>query len=315
MGFYSLDALGRDARRNGLRILLPDVNRSRVECTAEGGDLRVGLGFVRGLGTDIAEGIIAERERHGAFRSLVDFLRRTPALLKRPAVENLIWVGAFDPAGLTRRELLWQVGLWLGPESDARRTGGRNDHPQQELPLDDPYADLRFGGLDDAERLVAEYRMLRFSTQLHPLSLLRDQLPPDTIGSDRFPDVPDRSMVRVAGLVTARQRPSTAKGYVFVLMEDEHGAINVILKPDVYEEFRSDVRLEPFLVVRGRLQKDGATMNVIATEVHAVRAGPRSGLDDAELQPALPGTLEYWAAGSRHLTALRQNSPGSKSWG
>ncbi|NNF38418.1 MAG: DNA polymerase III subunit alpha [Gemmatimonadetes bacterium] len=315
MGFYSLDALGRDARRNGLRILLPDVNRSRVECTAEGDDLRVGLGFVRGLGTEMAERIVTERERRGPFPSLLDFLRRTPALLKRPAIENLVWVGAFDGVGLTRRELLWHVGLWLGPESDARRTGGRDDHPQQELPLDDPYADLRFGGLDDADRLVAEYRMLRFSTRLHPLSLLQDQLPPDTVGSDRFPDIPDRSMVRVAGLVTARQRPSTAKGYVFVLMEDEHGAINVILKPDIYEEFRSDVRLEPFLVVRGRLQKDGATMNVIATEVRALRAGSHSGLDDPELQPALPETLEYWAAGARHLTALRQNSPGSKSWG
>ncbi len=317
MGFYSLDALGRDARRNGLGILLPDVNRSRVECTAEGDDLRVGLGFVRGLGTDMAERVVEERERRGRFASLLDFLRRTPATLKRPAVENLVWVGAFDRAGLTRRELLWQVGLWLGPESDARRTGGRDDHPQQELPLDDPYAGLSFGDLGDADRLVAEYRMLRFSTRLHPLSLLRDRLPPDTVVSDRFPDLPDRSMVRVAGLVTARQRPSTAKGYVFVLMEDEHGAINVILKPDIYDRHRTEVRLEPFLVVRGRLQKDGATMNVIATEVGAVRAA------DPTLQPALPDTLEYWGehrkpnnnSGFDYLTALRQNPPGTKSWG
>lgn len=317
MGFYSLDALGRDARRNGLKILLPDVNRSRVECTAEGDDLRVGLGFVRGLGTDMAERVVEERERRGRFASLLDFLRRTPATLKRPAVENLVWVGAFDRAGLTRRELLWQVGLWLGPESDARRTGGRDDHPQQELPLDDPYAGLSFGDLGDADRLVAEYRMLRFSTRLHPLSLLRDRLPPDTVGSDRFPDLANRSMVRVAGLVTTRQRPSTAKGYVFVLMEDEHGDINVILKPDIYDRHRTEVRLEPFLVVRGRLQKDGATMNVIATEVGAVRAA------DPALQPALPDTLEYWGehrnkndnSGFDYLTALRQNPPGTKSWG
>lgn len=317
MGFYSLDALGRDARRNGLRILLPDVNRSRVECTVEGDDLRVGLGFVRGLGTDMAERVVEEREHRGSFSSLLDFLRRTPATLKRPAVENLVWVGAFDRAGLTRRELLWQVGLWLGPESDARRTGGRDDHPQQELPLGDPYAGLPFADLDDADRLVAEYRMLRFSTRLHPLSLLRDRLPSDTVGSDRFTDLPNRSMVRVAGLVTARQRPSTAKGYVFVLMEDEYGAINVILKPDIYDRHRTEVRLEPFLVVRGRLQKDGATMNVIATEVDAVRAA------DPALQPALPDTLEYWGehrnkndnSGFDYLTALRQNPPGTKSWG
>ncbi len=321
MGFYSLDALGRDARRNGIEIRLPHINESRVECTPEGEHLRVGLGFVRGLGTEMAERVIAERDDRGRFLSLVDFLRRTPATLKRPSVENLIWVGAFDDTGLTRRELLWQVGLWLGPESDARRAGGRDDHPQHELPLDDPYADLPFGDLDDADRLVAEYRMLRFSTRLHPLSLLHGQLPRDVVGSDRFPDIADRSMVCVAGLVTTRQRPGTAKGYVFVLMEDEHGAINVILKPDIYERFSSDVRLEPFLVVRGRLQKDGATMNVIATHVEAVRADPRSKAGRSALNPNLPNPQDYWgertaeSTGFSYLTALRQNTPGAKSWG
>ncbi len=77
--------------------------------------------------------------------------------------------------------------------------------------------------------------------------------------------------MRVAGLVTTRQRPGTAKGYVFVLMEDEHGPINVIVKPDVYKRDRTAVRMEPFLAVRGRLQKDGATINVIAHEVEALR--------------------------------------------
>ena len=127
MGFYSLDALGRDARRNGIQTLLPDVNKSQVECTAEGDDLRIGLGFVRSWGTEIAERIVAEREKSGPYASLADFLRRTPASLKRPAIENLIWVGGFSGFGLTRRELLWQAGLWLGPETDNERTGGRAD--------------------------------------------------------------------------------------------------------------------------------------------------------------------------------------------
>ena len=85
--------------------------------------------------------------------------------------------------------------------------------------------------------------------------------------------------MRVAGLVTVRQHPVTAKGYVFVLMEDEHGPINVIIKPDIYQRDRSAVRMEPFLTVRGRLQKDGASLNVIAFEVTALQvdnspAGP-----------------------------------------
>ncbi len=347
MGFYSLDALGRDARRNGIQTLLPDVNRSGVTCTAEGSDLRIGLGFVRGWGTDIAETIVEERARRGPFPSLVDFLRRTPAALKRPAVENLIWVGGFESFGLTRRELLWQAGLWLGPESDDERTGGRDDHAQIEMALDDPYAGLAFPDLDATDRMVAEYRMLRFSAQLHPLALLKEQLPADTVTSDRLPHLRQHATVRIAGLVTARQRPGTAKGYVFVLMEDEAGPINVIVKPDIYQRDRTSVRMEPFLSVKGRLQKDGDTINVIAYELQALRvpgapvrrrglsrstpasngragvaAVREDGPEAGALHASLPGTMEYWADPDRggptpfrYLTALRQSAPGIKSFG
>ena len=347
MGFYSLDALGRDARRNGIQTLLPDVNKSQVECTAEGDDLRIGLGFVRSWGTEIAECIVAEREKSGPYASLADFLRRTPASLKRPAIENLIWVGGFSDFGLTRRELLWQAGLWLGPETDNERTGGREDHAQTELELADPYANLSFPDLGPTDRMVAEYRMLRFSAELHPLTLLKGVLPDGTVSSDRLPYLRQHSTVRVAGLVTTRQRPGTAKGYVFVLMEDEHGPINVIVKPDIYKRDRNAVRMEPFLSVRGRLQKDGDTLNVIAYEVNALRVpgtpvrrrgmsetyatangnsrlavqeGPEEDLDD--LPTSLPGALESWAEPDqkapspfRYLTALRQNPPSIKSWG
>jgi error-prone DNA polymerase len=341
MGFYSLDALGRDARRNGIRTLLPDVNRSAVACTAEEDDLRIGLGFVRGWGEDVAVGVVEERERSGPYRSLADFLRRTPAALKRPAVENLIWVGGFDGFGLTRRELLWQAGLWLGPESDDDRSGGRTDHAQTELALEDPYAGLAFPDLGPGDRMVAEYRMLRFSAELHPLALLKDQLPEGTVTSDRLPHLRQHATVRIAGLVTARQRPGTAKGYVFVLMEDEYGPVNVIVKPDVYARDKASVRMEPFLAVRGRLQKDGDTLNVIAFEIRALRVpgAPvrRSGLSRQQapatvreggaveagaLHASLPDTLEYWTDPGRpgptpfrYLTALRQSPPGIKSFG
>ena len=310
MGFYSLDALGRDARRHGIGTRLPDVNRSQVKCTPEGSDLRVGLGFVRGWGSDIAERVVEERERHGLFVSLSDFLRRTPTSLKRPAVENLIWVGGFESFGLTRRELLWQAGLWLGPEEDSERSGGRDDHPQTELGLEDPYARIRFPDLDDSERMVAEYHMLRFSTDLHPLSLLRDELPTETVTGDRFLDLANHSTVTVAGIVVARQRPATAHGYVFVLMEDESGPINVIIKPKIYDKCRTTVRMEPFLVVRGRLQKDGLTTNVIAHEVKAVRV--REAMQPEALHPALSGSPR---APFRYLTALRQSPPGIKNFG
>jgi error-prone DNA polymerase len=309
MGFYSLDALGRDARRNGIQTLLPDVNKSQVACSAEGDDLRIGLGFVRSWGTEIAERIVAEREKSGPYASLADFLRRTPASLKRPAIENLIWVGGFSDFGLTRRELLWQAGLWLGPETDNERTGGRGDHAQTELELADPYANLSFPDLGPTDRMIAEYRMLRFSAELHPLTLLKDVPPDGTVSSHCLPHLRQHSTVRVAGLVTTRQRPGTARGYVFVLMEDEHGPINVIVKPDIYERDRNAVRMEPFLSVRGQLQKDGDTLNVIAHEVNALRVPGtpvrRRGLSKTDQKGPNP---------FRYLTALRQNPPDIKSW-
>ena len=331
MGFYSLDALGRDARRNRVQIRLPDVNRSATLCTAEEEDLRVGLGFVRGWGAEIADKVVKERGCRGLYLSLLDFLKRTPAALKRPAIENLIWVGGFDGLGLTRRELLWQLGLWIGPDDERSRAQGRSDDPQISTEFDDPDLGRAFRDLDERARIVAEYRMLHFSAETHPLGLVRDQLPVQTISSGRLPELPEKSIVTLAGIVIARQRPQTAKGYVFVLMEDEHGHVNVIVKPDVYETYRAAVRMEPFLIVKGQLRKDGATLNIIAREIHALRPGPETTPED----DYFPLTLDYWADPRNetsppdesgrddsatndsfaYLTALRRSPPDVKSFG
>lgn len=114
----------------------------------------------------------------------------------------------------------------------------------------------------------------------------------------------------VAGLVVARQRPQTANGYVFVLMEDEHGQINVIVKPKIYERDRIVVRMEPFLLVRGRLQKDGMTTNVIAYEVRPLSPGM-----DTRKQPPTGGQSSVGRAPFEYLTALRASPPGIKNFG
>jgi error-prone DNA polymerase len=291
--------------------------------------LRVGLGFVRGVGGDIAAGIVEERERNGPFRSLPDFLRRTPASLRRPAVENLIWVGAFTSLGLGRRELLWQTGLFLGPEEEKeRRSQGRRNDPQFSLHLGDSFGGIPFPDLEARDRLVAEYRMLNFSTDLHPLSLLSGELPPHRVTARELPDLPQGSAVTVAGIVVARQRPGTAKGFVFLLIEDEAGPVNTIVKPDVYERCRSDVRMEPFVLVTGRLQKDGSTLNVIATRVESLRVTEGSGHGSSpQARLAVPDPLTYFPdvesrevdASARSpfhfLTALRQTPPEVKSFG
>src|SRR5437879_10646482 len=118
MGFYSLDALGRDAQRHGIEIRLPDVNKSEVWCDVEGAAVRVGLGFICDWSEETASAVVTERARGGPFRGIGDFMRRAPPRLKRNAIEHLVWVGGCDAFGLTRRELLWQVGLWLPPEAE-----------------------------------------------------------------------------------------------------------------------------------------------------------------------------------------------------
>ncbi|MCG8467020.1 MAG: DNA polymerase III subunit alpha [Gemmatimonadetes bacterium] len=351
MGFYALDALGRDARRHGIQIRLPDLNASHVACTAEEEDVRVGLGFVRDFGSDVADLVVAERETRGPFRSLPDFLRRTPASLKRVAIENLIWVGGMDGFGLERRELLWQTGLWLGPEPETeserarrelaatsvgleneskrpvrgRTSTDRASRGQIELDLGDPYADLRFDGTGDMEKLVAEYRLLSFAaSQHHPFALIGDYLPPGTVSSERFEAVPDKTHVRVAGIVVARQRPHTAKGYIFILMEDEFGPINSIVRPEIYQTYRAAVRLEPFLLIDGTLQKDGATYNVLADSVKGLRLSPelvaaRAGLPAGDRAPfpiaaRMDGDRDVLDSFT-YLEALRCDPPPTMSWG
>jgi error-prone DNA polymerase len=288
MGFYSLDVLSRDAQRNNVEIRPPDVNASDVWCTVAAGAVRVGLGFVRHWSEETATATVLEREQRGPYRSVGDFVRRAPPALKRTAIEALVWVGGCDGFGLTRRELLWQVGLWLPPK--ASRSGDGRGRRQLELALDHPHEHLPFGGLAAHERLLAEYATLGFSAGAHPLSLVREALPPGIVPSDKLAEREHGAQIEVAGLVVARQRPETAKGFVFVLLEDEAGMSNVIVRPDVYDRHRATVRGEPFLWVHGTLAKDDGTVNVIAEEVEGLQCGA-------------------------FLKTMRRVAPDSKDWG
>ena len=303
MGFYSIDALGRDAARHGIGIRLPDVNASDVWCTVESCDVRVGLGFIREWNEDRARAVVEERERNGSYLSLGDFVRRAPPDLSRNAIEYLVWVGGCDAFGLTRRELLWQVGLWLPPKHDRDPKRVRR---QLELPLEHPHEHLRFGRIDAREKLLAEYATLGFAASGHPLTLLDGSLPPGITRSDQLPLREHGDRVEVIGLVVARQRPQTAKGFVFILMEDERGMINAIVHPDIYERDRVAIRGEPFLRITGKLAKDDGTLNIIAQQVRALKV-PRA-------TPAPASNLSSQSP-YRFLQSVRQIAPGSKDWG
>ena len=305
MGFYSLDALTHDARHHGVTMLLPDVNRSDVWCRPEGRDaVRVGLGFVRSWSERTALGVVEEREQGGPYRSLGDFVRRAPTGLKRTAVENLVWVGGGDSFGLTRRELLWQTGLWLPPET-ARE--GRAPRRQLELALAHPHEGIRFGDLVDAERMLAEYGTLGFAPSGHPMGLLRPSLSASVIPGDRLVRHEDRATVEVAGLVAARQRPGTAKGFVFILLEDETGMVNVIVRPDVFERYRTVVKGEPMILVRGVLAKDDGALNILAEEITALECGMQS--------PSADSAFRTPHSAFVFLKTMRRIAPDSKDWG
>src|SRR3989441_198749 len=193
--------------------------------------------------------------------------------------------------------------------SDAVRVG-------LELALNHPHEGLRFGGLEAAERLLAEYDVLGFAASGHPLSLLRGALPPGVVQSDALPRLEHGAWVEVAGLVVARQRPETAKGFVFVLLEDVAGMVNVIVRPDVYVEHRTAIRGEPLLWVRGKLAKDDGTVNVIAEEAKGLQIYRGSRIADCGLEdPLVESAIRNPQSEMAFLKTFRRVAPESKDWG
>ena len=276
MGFYPPASLVRDAQRRGVEVLPPDVNMSDARCSlapcvSETQGLRwavrVGLAYVTSVGKDHAEALVAEREERGPLLDVADLARRAP--LSRAALEALVQGGACDGFGERRRDLLWQLGLVFRPQS-VPGTGGLAK--QLTLSLDPTAETPDLPDLTRWERMLSDYRQTGLSVGVHPLELLRAHLPPGTLSSRELHDAPHGSDVAYAGLAIARQRPSTAKGIVFMLLEDELGQVNLILPSQVYERHRAIVRGEPLLLVRGRFERVGENRNVLVATLESLSA-------------------------------------------
>jgi error-prone DNA polymerase len=138
------------------------------------------------------------------------------------------------------------------------------------------------------ERMLTDYRTTSLSVGVHPLALLRPHLPPGTLSSAELLEQPDRAKVRFAGLVVARQRPATANGVVFMLLEDELAQVNLVILPQVYERFRAVVRGEPLLLVRGSYEHSDRNRNVLVRELVSLAPLARSLTDGADVHAALP---------------------------
>jgi error-prone DNA polymerase len=266
MGFYASDTLAHEAQRRGIPMLGADVNESAAECTvAADGSVRIGLGYVSGVRGDEVAALVAAREEGGRFRSLADLASRAGA--GRPSLEKLAWAGACDAlagidasadgANRARRSALWQLGVAAPGEPGREGT-------QLALPLETP-APPELRELAPWESMVADYAATGLTLGEHPLALLRGQLPEGTVSCRDLERMRHEAPVTIGGLVVARQRPGTAKGIVFLLLEDEFGTINLIVPPDVYERHRLTVRTEPLILARGRLEKlamAGGAINV-----------------------------------------------------
>ena len=292
MGFYPPASLVRDAQRRGVEVCPPDVNRSAVKCLLEDDAVRVGLGYVRNVGEAPAEALVAERDDRGRFTGVRDLAQRAP--VDRPALEGLVASGACDGFGWPRRQLLWRLGL--APRSVSVGAGG--DERQLALPLEPSSAVPELSEQTEWERMLADYRLTSLSVGVHPLELLRPHMPPEVAASSDLDDCPHGSPIAIAGLVVARQRPATANGVVFMLVEDEHGQTNFVVPPPVYERYRAVVRSEPLVLARGRFERYERNRNVIVEELVSLAPLARRVAHDREVSSALPGA-HHFGAGNR----------------
>jgi len=285
MGFYTPHVLVGDAQRHGVAVLRPAVNSSAAGAQPRGGDIQLGLAGVRTVGDDLAKAVAAERDRGGLFLSLRDLLQRTG--MPRTAAEHLVAVGALSDFGLGRRELLWQLGLLL-PQRLSTRVSAPPTTRQLALPLPIEQDMVTLPDMNTWERMVADYGLLDLSPSFHPLGLLRRRMPVDVLRAVDLRGAKDRK-VRTAGLVICRQRPGTAKGFVFLLLEDETGLTNVVVRPDLYESARTIVRGEAYVVVEGRVRIESSSLNVIAEMIRPMTDLPNLLLPRPSMRHPYPG--------------------------
>jgi error-prone DNA polymerase len=264
MGFYSPATLVKDAQRHGLKVRPIDITKSDWLCTIEKESalsLRIGLRYVHGLKETAGRAIVHARDE-APFTSIDDLVRRVPELHKSELI-TLAEVGALNflnPAHrMHRRDALWQV------ERSAQRTG-----PLLEgVELEDEPSPLDI--MTDEERLIADFSGTGMTVGPHPMAYCREEL--NSLRVLRAIDLartPNGRHVRVAGCVIARQRPGTAKGFVFISLEDETGIANIIITPDIMERYRSTVIQGKFLLFEGPLQHVDNVIHVKASRVEEI---------------------------------------------
>jgi error-prone DNA polymerase len=259
MGFYSPHSLVQDAHRHGVEVHRPDLVRSEAgavlePCAGSHHDVavRLGLGSVRGIGSDLAEEVVAEREAGGPFLDAADLSRRTG--LTRPQLEALATAGAFEAQN--RREALWAAGA-AAQSKPGRLPGIVTGTDAPTLP-----------GMTAHEEALADLWATGMTAEGHPTRFVRDVL--DRLGvvtASGLAAHPTDAKVVVGGVVTHRQRPATAGGTIFINLEDETGLINVVCSAGAWMRYRRVARSSPALIIDGRLERVETVINVVVERI------------------------------------------------
>jgi error-prone DNA polymerase len=310
MGFYPPDALVHEAQRRGIEVRPPDVNRSGVECSVEDAlAVRIGLGYITGLKEEDAWAAVEERERAGPYADLAGLASRSGAT--RDGLELLAWAGACREIGgrddLRRREDLWRLGVTRSGRSLGEAT-------QLSLPLPIPAAPS-LPELDSWDRLVADYASTGIAIADHPMSLLRSGLGQSVCSSAGLGRIRSGARVQIAGMVVARQRPATARGVVFMLLEDELGTINVVVPPPVYGRHRLAVRTAPFAEVSGSLERREGVMNVVASTVRTLLTPDAIRAEVRQIEPPVDRETGRTPAAPADAAELAAVMPAAHSFG
>jgi error-prone DNA polymerase len=227
--------------------------------------------------------LVAERGANGPFSDVGDLGRR--ARLSRDGLEALVKGGACDCFNKPRRDLLWELGLVLRPQSVP---GTKGEAKQLPLSLEPTAQTPALRDLTRWERMLADYRHTGMSVGTHPLTLLRPHLPAGTLSSAELQEQPHGRHVAFAGMTVARQRPSTANGIVFMLLEDEHGQVNLIVPPQIYDRNRATVRAEPLVLARGRYERVGENRNVLVSRIESLGPLARKAAESHSVWESLP---------------------------
>ena len=287
MGFYAPAQIVRDARDHGVEVRSVDVMYSAWDCTLEadrktgGVALRLGFCQIRGFKEEYATALVAARTteyrgsdsqnndflgegshdqtlQHKNYLGISDIWRRSQ--LGKSVLEQLAHADAYCSLGFSRRDALWEVRA-LGPEPLPlfAMSSTVKERPEPVVPL--PSASLGENVLDD-------YAALKLTLRSHPLALLRSELTNQSVVlASALADYPPNTYVTVAGLVTCRQRPGTASGVIFCMLEDEEGIANLVIPPNVFKRYRKVVMRSRLMLATGRLQRQGLVIHITATQL------------------------------------------------